>query len=248
MVADPKERTPEEENLRRRQQLAAALRLFARAGHDEGAGGHITARDAEHQDHFWINPFGRHFAHVRVRDLLLVDASGHVVAGNGKVNPAGFTIHSAIHQARPDVVSVAHVHSVHGRAWSTLGRLLDPITQDSCAFYEDHAIHEPFGGVVLDPVEGKRIAACLGDHKAAILQNHGLLTVGFSVAEAAWWFIAMDKSCEIQLLAESAGNPMKIRSDTARTTAATMGSPGMGRLNFRPLYEDIVSQQPDLLT
>jgi len=240
-------RTPEQERSYRKQRLAAACRLFARSGFDEGAGGHITARDPENPEWFWINPFGVHFGHVRVSDLLLVDAEGAVVAGSGSVNPAGFTIHSQVHAARPDVVAAAHTHSLYGRAWSTLGRRLDPITQDACAFYEDHEVFDGFDGVVLESEEGKRIAECLGSGKAVILRNHGLLTVGGSVQEAAWWFVTMERSCQVQLLAEAAGTPVPIHPEVARATAATMGAPAMGRLNFRPMYADIVRAHPDLL-
>ena len=240
-------RTPDEERLYRKQRLAAALRLFARLGFDEGAGGHITARDPENPEQFWINPFGVGFGHVRVSDLLLVDAAGRVVSGAGRVNPAGFIIHSQVHAARPDVIAAAHTHSTYGRAWSALGRRLDPLTQDACAFYDDHEVYDGFGGVVLDAEEGKRIAERLGGAKAVILRNHGLLTVGGSVQEAAWWFIAMDRSCQVQLLAEAAGTPVDIGPDVARATQATVGSPELGRLNFRPLYADIVRAQPDLL-
>lgn len=240
-------RTVEQERLYRKQRLAAALRLFSRFGFDEGAGGHITARDPEHHEHFWINPFGTHFGHVRVSDLLLVDATGAVIEGEGRVNPAGYEIHSQVHAARPDVVAAAHTHSVHGRAWATLGRLLDPLTQDACAFYEDHAVYDGFEGVVLESLEGKRIAENLGTGKAVILRNHGLLTVGGSVQEAAWWFVTMESSCRVQLLAEAAGTPIRIGHEVARATAEVMGSPGMGRFNFRPLYADIVRAQPDLL-
>ncbi len=235
------------ERLYRKQRLAAALRLFARMGFDEGAAGHITARDPEHPDRFWINPFGMHFGHVRVSDLLLVDADGSVRSGEGRVNPAGFTIHSQLHAARPDVVAAAHAHSVHGRAWSALARRLDPLTQDACAFYDDHDVFGEFGGVVVDAGEGKRIAACLGGGKAVILRNHGLLTVGGSVQEAAWWFISMERACQVQLLAEAAGNPLCVDPDVARATREIIGSPGIGRLSFRPLYADIVRAEPDLL-
>ena len=143
-------RGPGEERVYRKQRLAAAARLFARYGFDEGAGGHITARDPERPDHFWINPFGLHFGLVNVSGLLLVDSAGTVVEGDGTVNPAGFVIHSQVHAARPDAVAAAHTHSVHGRAWSTLGRMLDPLTQDSCAFYGDHGVYDGFGGVVLE--------------------------------------------------------------------------------------------------
>jgi ribulose-5-phosphate 4-epimerase/fuculose-1-phosphate aldolase len=236
-----------EERQHRKRNLAVALRLFARYGFDEGAGGHITARDPEHPDRFWINPFAVNFAHVRVSDLLLVDADGTVLEGSGRVNPAGFVIHSQIHAARPDAVAVAHSHSVDGRAWSTLGRPLDPLTQDACAFYEDHAVFDGFGGVVLDSLEGKRIAEQLGTRKGIILRNHGLLTAGGSVQEAAWWFVAMDRACRVQLLAEAAGDPLPIPAEVALATARLMGSAAMGRLNFRPLYADIVRRHPDLL-
>jgi ribulose-5-phosphate 4-epimerase/fuculose-1-phosphate aldolase len=240
-------RTPDEERLHRKQRLAATLRLFARLGFGEGAGGHVTARDPLEPDRFWINPFGVHFGHVRVSDLLLVDADGSVVAGTGSVNPAGYTIHSHIHAARPDVVAAAHTHSTYGRAWSTLGRPLAPLTQDACAFYADHEVFDEFDGVVLESEEGKRIAARLGPAKAIILRNHGLLTVGGSVEEAAWWFVAMDRACQIQLLAEAAGTPVPVPDDVAAATRATMGTPQMGRLNFRPMYADIVRAEPDLL-
>jgi len=94
-----------------------------------------------------------------VRDLLLVDDHGEVVEGDHPVNTAAFAIHSQVHAARPDVMAAAHAHSVHGKAWSALGRLLEPITQDACAFYGDHALFDDFTGVVLDVEEGKRIAA-----------------------------------------------------------------------------------------
>jgi ribulose-5-phosphate 4-epimerase/fuculose-1-phosphate aldolase len=245
--APPNVRPLAAERLHRKQRLAAALRLFALYGFDEGAGGHITARDPERTDHFWVNPLGRYFGRITVSDLLLVDHDGRVVEGEGKVNPAGYAIHSQIHAARPDVVSAAHSHSVYGRAWSTLGRSLDPITQDACAFYRDHAVHDTFSGVVLDVEEGRAIARTLGDRKAVILRNHGLLTVGGSVEEAAWWFVGMDSCCRVQLLAEAAGTPHLVGEPEARATSELMGSPGMGRLNFRPLYERIIAAQPDLL-
>ena len=190
-----------EERLHRKQRLAAAFRLFSRFGFDEGVAGHITARDPERPDHFWVNPFGMHFSHIRVSDLLLVNEAGEVVEGDRTVNRAAYAIHSQVHAARPDVVAAAHAHSLYGKTLSALDMLVDPITQDSCAFFEDHARYDDFTGVVLDLTEGKRIAAPLGERKAAILRNHGLLTVGHTVDEAAWWFITMERSCQSQLIA-----------------------------------------------
>jgi ribulose-5-phosphate 4-epimerase/fuculose-1-phosphate aldolase len=237
----------EEERLHRKQRLAAAFRLFARFGYDEGAAGHITARDPERLDHFWVNPFGKHFGQIRVSDLLLVDATGAVVEGEAPVNRAAFAIHSQVHEARPDVVAAAHSHSMHGKAWSTLGRHLDPLTQDACAFYEDHGLFDDYTGVVLDPGEGRRIADALADTKAVILRNHGLLTVGTSVGAAAYWFIAMDRSCQAQLLAEAAGTPVPIAPEDAKVTHDQIGSEVAGSFQFEVLYNLVVAQEPDLL-
>ncbi len=235
------------ERLERKQKLAAAYRLFSRFGFDEGVAGHITARDPELTDHFWVNPFGMHFGHIKVSDLILVNHEGSVVNSDQPLNQAAFAIHSQVHAARPDVVAAAHTHSTYGRAWSTLGRPLDPITQDVCAFYEDHAVFDDYTGVVLDLEEGKRIAHSLGDNKAVILRNHGLLTVGHSVDEAAWWFITMERSCQVQLLAESAGTPKRIEPEMAALTASQVGSHLAGWFSFQPLYQRIVTEQPDLL-
>src|SRR6478752_5465146 len=216
------------ERLHRKQRLAASFRLFGKFGFDEGIAGHITVRDPAHADRFWVNPFGMNFKHIRVSDLICVDHTGAVVEGDAMVNTAAFAIHSQVHAARPDVVAAAHSHSLHGKAWSALGRLLDPITQDACAFFEDHALFDDFTGVVLDLDEGKRIGVALGEYKAVILRNHGLLTVGHSVEEAAYWFIAMDRSCHAQLLAEAAGTPVLIEPEMAALTARQVGGHGAG--------------------
>ena len=237
----------EEERRHRKQRLAAAFRLFAAYGFDEGVAGHITARDPERLDHFWVNPFGMHFGQIRVSDLILVNQRGEVVEGKYPVNAAAFAIHSRVHAARPDVVAAAHSHSLHGRAWSTLGRLLDPLSQDACAFYEDHGLFADFTGVVYETSEGERIAQALANHKAVILRNHGLLTVGHTVDEAAWWFITMDRSCHAQLLAEGAGTPVKIDSVHARATRELIGTHHAGWFQFQPLWARITREQPDLL-
>ena len=213
---------------------------------DRGIAGHITARDPERLDHFWVNPLGMHFGHVRVSDLILVNHLGEVVEGDQPVNTAAFVIHSQVHAARPDVVAAAHAHSVFGKAWSALGRPLEPITQDVCAFYEDHAVFDDYTGVVLDLEEGKRIAHALAGNKAVILRNHGLLTVGQSVEEAAWWFITMERSCQAQLLASAAGTPVLIDPEMARLTKGQVGSHLVGWFNFKPLFERIAREQPDL--
>lgn len=243
---EPEKRTLEEERAHRKTRLAAAYRLFGKFGFDEGLAGHITVRDPEHTDCFWVNPMGVSFKQIKVSDLLLVNHEGQVVEGTGLLNGAAFTIHAHIHSARPDVVAAAHSHSLYGKAWSTLGRKLDPITQDACAFYNDHGLYDDFRGVVLDSEEAVRIGEALGSYKACILQNHGLLTVGKSVEEAAWWFITMERSCQAQLLAEAAGTPVLIDPDQAQAAYETVGSEIAGRFSFQPMYSVITAEQPDL--
>ena len=238
--------TVEEERLHRKKRLTAAFRLFGKFGFDEGAAGHITVRDPEHTDHFWVNPFGVSFKQMTMSQLLLVNHKGEVVEGEGLLNGAAFTIHGNIHAARPDVIAAAHAHSVYGKSWSSLGRKLDPLTQDSCAFYEDHSLFDDFTGVVLDDSEGKRIGSVLGQYKACILQNHGLLTVGESVDSAVWWFITMERTCQAQLLAEAAGTPKLIRPEIANITYDTVGTEQAGWFSFQPLYNVIVAEEPDM--
>jgi ribulose-5-phosphate 4-epimerase/fuculose-1-phosphate aldolase len=238
--------TAEEERRHRKVHLAAAFRLFARFGFDEGVAGHITARDPEHPEWFWVNPFGVHFSQIRASDLVLVNQSGEVIQGDYPVNTAAFAIHSRVHAARPDAVAAAHAHSMYGKAWSSLGRLLDPITQDACAFYQDHALFDDYTGVVYETSEGDRIARALGSCKAIILRNHGLLTVGASVDEAVWWFITLERSCQAQLAAEAAGEPVPISHENALVTRNQVAGGINGWFQFQPMWQMISRQEPDL--
>jgi ribulose-5-phosphate 4-epimerase/fuculose-1-phosphate aldolase len=243
----PKFESADEERVHLKQRMAAAFRLFDSFGFNEGVAGHLTGRDPEHPDRFWVNPLGMSFGQIRASDLILVNRKGEVVDGDWPVNTAAFAIHSQIHEARPDVNAAAHTHSPYGRAFSTLGKPLAPLTQDACAFYDDHTVFDDYTGVVLDVEEGKRIAHALGGAKACILRNHGLLTVGQTVDEAAWWFITMDRSCHVQLMAEAAADPITIDDEHAALTQTQVGSNLGGWFSFQPLYDKIVADQPDLL-
>ncbi|HEX2914206.1 MAG TPA: class II aldolase/adducin family protein [Chloroflexia bacterium] len=247
MPTPPVFATVEEERQHRKQHLAAAFRLFSRFGFDEGVAGHITARDPELTDHFWVNPFGMHFSQIRASDLVLVSHSGEIVEGDKPVNRAAFAIHSQVHAARPDVVAVAHAHSLYGKAFSSLARLLDPITQDACAFYQDHTLFDDNTGVVYDVEEGAKIGRALGQNKAIILRNHGLLTVGHSVDEAAWWFITMERNCQAQLIAEAAGKPVFVDHEVALGIQKATGHHLAGWFQFQPLLARITREQPDYL-
>ncbi|MGI5132874.1 class II aldolase/adducin family protein [Pseudonocardia sp. CA-107938] len=236
-----------EEREHRKGQLAIAFRLFARYGFDEGIAGHITARDPEFPNRFWVNPYAVHFSRIKVSDLLLLDEEGKVVEGHRRTNKAAFSIHSTIHEARDDVVAVAHAHSLHGRAWAALNRPLDPVIQESCAFYDNHVVFDEYKGLVLERDEGQRIAARLGPKRAAILRHHGLLTVGRTVEEAAWWFITMDRACQMQLMAEAAGTPRVMTEEEATLASRQFGSTNMARNSFRLMADLLVEQEPDVL-
>ncbi|TVY13361.1 Decarboxylase NovR [Lachnellula arida] len=228
----------EEERLYRKQHLAAAFRVFAERGFDEGVAGHISVRDPILTDHFWLNPLSQHFSQISVSDLILVNEDGDVVEGEEPINAAAFAIHSEIHKARPDVHAACHAHSVYGKAFSVFGRELDMITQDSLRFFRSHSVYDNFGGIVLDREEGRQIAKCLGGGKACILQNHGLLTVGRSVDEAAFWFMSMDKTCHAQLLVDAASSgsgreKIFIGEEEARFTYNQVGTPEKGWLAFQ---------------
>lgn len=247
-LQQPEFQTVEEERQHGKKRLAAAFRLFGRFGFSEGTAGHMTYRDPEHEDHFWVNPYGMSFNTIRVSDLVLVNDQGEEIEGEYAIQRPAFAIHAAVHKARPDVRAAVHAHSVHGKTWAALGRLLDPLTQDACAFYEDHALFDDFTGVVYESEEGERIAEALGKTKAAILKNHGLLTVGETVDSAVFWFITMERSCQAQLMAEATGRSLQpIDAHHARLTYEQTGQEIHGWEGFQPLYEWIVREQPDLL-
>jgi ribulose-5-phosphate 4-epimerase/fuculose-1-phosphate aldolase len=244
----------EDERAHRKGHLAVAYRLFAQLGYDHWVAGHITVRDPEFPHQFWVNPFARSWRHLCASDLLLVDVDGNLVAGEGSVNAAAFAIHSEIHRARPDVIAIAHAHTRAGRAWSATGQLLEPVSQDACAFYGDHAVFDDFSGVVYDTDEGGALARALGEKKALLLQHHGILTVGESVDEAAFWLHLLERCCDAQLLLagllrnEDGSAPYRpLEPEVAVHTRAQVGEHVHGWMGFQPLCEEIVRADPDVL-
>ena len=154
---------------------------------------------------------------------------------------AAYAIHHEVHAARPDTNCVAHSHSVYGKAFSALGRNLDMITQDACAFYNDVALYAS-KGIVLDAEEGRAIATALGNKKAGILRNHGLITCGGSVESCIFWYLALERSCQAQLLADAAASgrgeqTIKISEEDAAYTYKTLGSEIAGWFSAKPVFE-----------
>ncbi|CAI7590945.1 unnamed protein product [Penicillium viridicatum] len=211
--------------------MAGAFRVFARHGFVEGMAGHISMRDPENPDLFWTNPLGIHFGLIKASDMILVNEDGVAVGGNMSrpANAAGFLIHSAIHRARPDVNAACHFHSKYGKAWSTFAQPLEMLNQDVAIFYGAQSVYKEFGGVVLKEEESTALAENLGQGKAMILRNHGLLTVGGTVDEAAYLFLLMEKSCMIQLAADAAAasgrKKLYIDDEAARFTYENTSDP-----------------------
>lgn len=194
-------RATDEKTLRR--DLAAAYRLAARFGWDDTLYTHFSARlpgGKKGQQRFLLNPFGLMFSEVRASDLIVVDLDGQVVQGDAALNPAGFTIHSAVHTARDDAHCVIHTHTVPGMAVAACEQGLLQLNQISAEFYQSIGFH-PYEGVAFNLEERGRIQAALGEHMALILRHHGLLSVGPTVADAFCIMYYLNKACEIQLAA-----------------------------------------------
>ncbi|KAJ5792647.1 Meiotically protein [Penicillium pulvis] len=232
-----------------KEHMAVAFRYFGKRGYNEGISGHISMRDPILKDHFWMNPFAKHFSSIKASDLVLVDHEGYVTEGGAQlpINEAGFMIHSEIHKARPDVIAAAHTHGIHGKTWSAFGKPIEMLTQDACNLYGRIGLYEDHAGIALSQEEGRQIAQALGkDNFACILQNHGLLTVGTTVDEAAILYSMLENSCHSQLMAEAAaanGIPKKIIApEVAQYTADTAQNPHNFYTEFQPEYELIVEE------
>ena len=237
------------ERQRRKERLACGLRTMGRLHLAEGVAGHVTVRDPEFTDRFWVNPFGHNFKLMTVSDLICVDHNGDVVVGERPVNAAAFAIHSELHKARPDVMAAAHSHSMYGRTFSTLGKPLKMTSQDATMFYNDIALcSEGSGAVVLDTAVGQAMGKALGNKKALIHQNHGLITTGGSVDAAVWWFIALERLCQSQLLAESAGEPIEIPEHLCEDGYKAQGNDIAGWFQFQPFWDELVAREPEFLT
>jgi len=222
----------EEERAYLKFRFAQAFRIFDTLGFEEGFTGLISLRDPVNSDRFWVNPHGVHFSLMQPSSFLLINADGHPVDGpTTPFNANVFAAHAAIYAARSDVNCIANASSIYGKVFSVYGKELDIITQDACVFYNDHAVFQGFP----NPGQGGRgeIAVTLGKKKALILQNVGLLVVGPNVESALRYFMALDKCCQVQLLADEASastgrKPILIPDDEASYVHRAIGAPGGG--------------------
>ena len=210
-------------------ELAALYRLVAYYRMTDLIDTHITLRVPGPRRNFLINRYGVAFEKMRASDLVLIDLEGKVVDGQhaGHVNAAGFVIHSAIHEARPDLHCIIHTHTAAGMAVAAQRDGLLPLTQHALKFYGNLAYHT-YEGIALSMQERERLVADLGSHKAMILRNHGLLAAGGSVAAAFHEIYFLERACQAQIQAMSAGVALNIPDEAVcRHTAAQFGRDGI---------------------
>lgn len=194
---------PEELREHRKRRLALAYRVFGAMGWGSLGDGHVSARDPLRPDCFWLGRYGVPFRSMTTEDLVLVRADGSV-EGDGHINLAAYYIHAPVHEALPELVSVAHCHTPYGTPFSATVTKLEPISQEACAFFGDHEIFDDEEVSIASTDGGKRIAAAIGGARAVILRNHGLLTVGATVDSAVGFFLLMERCAEVQLKARDA--------------------------------------------
>lgn len=232
-----------------KERLVAACRAFALQGYDYGFAGHLTIRDPEDPGLYWTNPMAVHFSQVKVSNLILADHTGKVVEGRHAINRAGFVLHAAVHEQHQDIVAMCHAHTVYGTAFAALGKPLAPISQDAAAFFEDHVvIGDEAGQVAVEVKAGHKVANAFAGVKAAIHQNHGLLTASrHSIEAAAFWFIALERCCQQQLMIEATGiTPRLVTPERARYSREHVGSEYIGWLHFQAIWDQLVATQPDM--
>jgi ribulose-5-phosphate 4-epimerase/fuculose-1-phosphate aldolase len=213
----------------RKRRLALAYRLFGVLHWGEQGDGHISARDPERTDCFWLLRYGVPFGEATVADLVLVGPHGEVAEGDGDINMTAYFIHWPIHEARPDVVCAAHTHTPYGTPWSACAEPFSMICQEATAFHASNAVFDD-GEVDIQGIDGgKRIAAALDGAKLVILRNHGLLTVGANVDVAVGWYLMAERVAEVHC---KAPRPRPIGDGDARRCAAVIGAPDQGWKTF----------------
>ncbi len=218
-----------------REDLAACYRLVDHYGWSDLFGTHISLRVPGEPDRFLINPYGVLFEEITASSLVKVDEQGNELSPSEHgINPAGFTIHSAVHMAKDDIHCVIHTHTYAGTGVATLQDGLKPLTQHSLVVLAHTAYHD-YEGIATDLDERERIANDLGDNKVLILRNHGLLTVGETVGEAFMWMYRAERACRMQLAFQNTGAPVTELSDEVVETTINRNKFNNSEKGFRTI-------------
>ena len=232
-----------EEEWQTRIDLAATYRLVAHYGWDDLIYTHISARVPGGENHFLINPYGMTFDEITASSLVKVDLDGNIVMDTPyMVNPAGFTIHSAVHAEGSDAHCVIHTHSDDGVAVSAQADGLMPLSQTAMVVLGDLAYHD-YEGIALDHDERERLIADLGDKHAMILRNHGLLTCGATCADAFLRLFFLERACTMQIRALAGGAKLTVPGADVIQKVADQGrfgsSNGIGKLSWPALLRTL---------
>ena len=231
-----------------RVELAAAFRLAARLGMHEGICNHFSLALTDDGSEFLVNPHGYGFGELRARDLLRVEAGGRVISGNGEVEPSALYIHGRMHLATPELRCILHTHMPYATALTSIeGGRLEPINQNALRFVDQIAYDDDYGGLALDAAEGDRIAAALAGKRILFLANHGVVTVGPSVAAAFDDLYYLERACQNQVLAMSTGRPLKrVPEAEAKRTAAEFATyEDQAQLHFAAQRRLLDREEPD---
>jgi ribulose-5-phosphate 4-epimerase/fuculose-1-phosphate aldolase len=219
------------ERRRRQQEVVAGYRIFGSFHWGDDGAGHISARDPERTDSFWLLRYGVPFSRATIDDLVLVGPDGESAdGGDADINLAAHCIHAPIHRARPDIVSVAHTHTGYGTPFAAMARPIRAVSQEACAFHRDQAVFAGEELDVLEPAVGERLAAVLGPNRLLVLANHGLLTVGRTVAETVGFFVMAERSAEVEVKVGAAARV--ISDEGAAGVYRSVGTPASGEKVF----------------
>jgi len=225
--------------------LAAAFRIIARRKMDDGIAGHISCRVPGTHDRFWVNPLGLLFEEVTASDLLVVNLAGDIVEGDRPYNQAAFAIHSTLHAERHDIVAICHTHPPKGTAFAALGRPIKILDQNACSFYEDHTLVREYDGVVASTAQATTMHRAIGPHRAAVLQNHGLITLGGSIEQAVIDMLDLERTCELNLAVLARFDEVKeVTGETALQAKEVFTSPGRIFLQWNALVRQIEDEEP----
>jgi ribulose-5-phosphate 4-epimerase/fuculose-1-phosphate aldolase len=235
--------TPECVELKKK--LAAAFRIIARRKMDDGIAGHISCRVPGTHDQFWVNPLGLLFEEVTASDLLVVNLSGDILEGNRPYNQAAFAIHSTLHAHRHDVMAVCHTHPPKGTAFAALGRKIKILDQTACSFYEDSALVAEYDGVVASGDQALSMHRAIGPHRTAVLQNHGLITLGESIEQAVVDMLDLERTCELNLAVLARWEEaIEVPREAALQAKAVFTNPVRLHLQWLGLVRQIEHQSP----
>lgn len=226
--------------------LAAAYRIMVSEGLDEGGiSGHISMRVPGEPESFWVNPFGLMADEITAGNLIKVDKSGSVMEGDFPVNVAGFCIHAAIHSAYPHINCVVHTHSPWGTLFSALDRKIEPIDQNCCLFFENHALYSQFNGPVNDPEDAQRLASTLNGKDVIVLRNHGTITCGNTIEAAVMRMVSVERAYRLNVLALQANDVKLVPAETAKLTRDWIGNDMAFAIEFNALLRKIERLDPE---